>query len=221
MWERNRSQKLSRCLCIHLPGGCHILCPVFLMFPDPLHPVSGCHLYPIWVMKRPGSGVLEHLDNIARSSVPLQNDRSSCIFAHPHICRLFLCHCFIIASGHFFFQSQLFLSCFNWFCVIPVRSYHCVLFPQLSMEKVQAMAEQVEIKAKVVQTEVKALVLRHKKALEERECELLWKVSCYLHVHQSPVTVNTGKSLFYKPFSFFCSVLATGFQVCLAQLANN
>ncbi|MEQ2195025.1 E3 ubiquitin-protein ligase trim71, partial [Xenoophorus captivus] len=50
----------------------------------------------------------------------------------------------------------------------------------LSMEKVQAMAEQVEIKAKVVQTEVKALVLRHKKALEERECELLWKVSCWL-----------------------------------------
>lgn len=47
----------------------------------------------------------------------------------------------------------------------------------MSMEKVQAMAEQVEIKAKVVQTEVKALVLRHKKALEERECELLWKVS--------------------------------------------
>lgn len=54
---------------------------------------------------------------------------------------------------------------------------HCVLSPQLSMEKVQAMAEQVEIKAKVVQTEVKALVLRHKKALEERESELLWKVS--------------------------------------------
>lgn len=47
------------------------------------------------------------------------------------------------------------------------------------MEKIQAMAEQVEIKAKVVQTEVKALVLRHKKALEERECELLWKVSTY------------------------------------------
>uniref|UniRef100_A0A674PQL6 E3 ubiquitin-protein ligase TRIM71 n=1 Tax=Takifugu rubripes TaxID=31033 RepID=A0A674PQL6_TAKRU len=68
---------------------------------------------------------------------------------------------------------------------------------QMSMEKVQAMAEQVEIKAKVVQTEVKALVLRHKKALEERECELLWKVekirqvkakSLYLQVeklHQS------------------------------------
>lgn len=53
----------------------------------------------------------------------------------------------------------------------------CLVCSQLSMEKVQAMAEQVEIKAKVVQTEVKALVLRHKKALEERECELLWKVS--------------------------------------------
>lgn len=53
----------------------------------------------------------------------------------------------------------------------------CAVSPQMSMEKVQAMAEQVEIKAKVVQTEVKALVLRHKKALEERECELLWKVS--------------------------------------------
>lgn len=58
------------------------------------------------------------------------------------------------------------------------------MFRQLSMEKVQAMAEQVEIKAKVVQSEVKALVLRHKKALEERECELLWKVSCYNRVHQ-------------------------------------
>lgn len=68
---------------------------------------------------------------------------------------------------------------------------------QLSMEKVQTMAEHVEIKAKVVQTEVKALVLRHKKALEERECELLWKIekirqvkakSLYLQVeklHQS------------------------------------
>ena len=45
------------------------------------------------------------------------------------------------------------------------------------MEKAQAMAEQVEIKAKVVHTEVKAIVLRHRKALEERESELLWKVS--------------------------------------------
>lgn len=62
---------------------------------------------------------------------------------------------------------------YGLFIVVYVTS--CL--PQLSMEKVQAMAEQVEIKAKVVQTEVKALVLRHKKALEERECELLWKVS--------------------------------------------
>lgn len=60
----------------------------------------------------------------------------------------------------------------------------CSVF-QLSMEKVQAMAEQVEIKAKVVQSEVKALVLRHKKALEERECELLWKVSSANCTHQS------------------------------------
>lgn len=63
------------------------------------------------------------------------------------------------------------------------------------------MAEQVEIKAKVVQTEVKALVLRHKKALEERECELLWKVSCYHHVHQCPVNSYTGQCSFAN-FSF-------------------
>ncbi|KAF7708624.1 hypothetical protein HF521_017681 [Silurus meridionalis] len=47
---------------------------------------------------------------------------------------------------------------------------------QLSIEKVQAIAEQVELKAKVVQSEVKTTTLRHKKALEERECELLWKL---------------------------------------------
>ncbi|XP_041740156.1 E3 ubiquitin-protein ligase TRIM71-like [Coregonus clupeaformis] len=47
---------------------------------------------------------------------------------------------------------------------------------QLSMETVQAIAEQVEIKAKVVQTEVKNMVRRHMKALEERESQLLWKV---------------------------------------------
>ena len=66
------------------------------------------------------------------------------------------------------------------------------------MEKVQAMAEQVEIKAKVVQTEVKALVLRHKKALEERECELLWKVSCYSH-KSSPIhyTLHPGAEVVY------------------------
>ncbi|XP_069068083.1 E3 ubiquitin-protein ligase TRIM71 [Pleurodeles waltl] len=47
---------------------------------------------------------------------------------------------------------------------------------QLSIEQAQAVADQVEIKAKVVQSEVKAVTSRHKKALEERECELLWKV---------------------------------------------
>lgn len=50
---------------------------------------------------------------------------------------------------------------------------------QLSIEQAQTVAEQVEMKAKVVQAEVKAVTARHKKALEERECELLWKVrSC-------------------------------------------
>lgn len=53
-------------------------------------------------------------------------------------------------------------------------------FSQLSIEKAQAIAEQVELKAKVVQSEVKTTTLRHKKALEERECELLWKV--YRHL---------------------------------------
>ncbi|KAM4688704.1 E3 ubiquitin-protein ligase TRIM71 isoform 2-T2 [Discoglossus pictus] len=47
---------------------------------------------------------------------------------------------------------------------------------QLSLEQAQALAEQVEMKAKVVQSEIKAVTSRHKKALEERECELLWKV---------------------------------------------
>ncbi|XP_072572817.1 E3 ubiquitin-protein ligase TRIM71-like isoform X2 [Paramormyrops kingsleyae] len=47
---------------------------------------------------------------------------------------------------------------------------------QLSIEKAQAIAEQLDIKAKVVQAEVKTITLQHKKALEERECELLWKV---------------------------------------------
>lgn len=35
----------------------------------------------------------------------------------------------------------------------------------------------MEMKAKVVQSEIKAVTARHKKALEERECELLWKVT--------------------------------------------
>ncbi|XP_036794150.1 E3 ubiquitin-protein ligase TRIM71 [Oncorhynchus mykiss] len=53
------------------------------------------------------------------------------------------------------------------------RGRHAV---QLSIEKAQAVAEQVELKAMVVQSEVKAIAQRYKKALEERECELLWKV---------------------------------------------
>ncbi|KAM4027781.1 E3 ubiquitin-protein ligase TRIM71 isoform 2-T2 [Anomaloglossus baeobatrachus] len=47
---------------------------------------------------------------------------------------------------------------------------------QIALEQAQAMAEQVEMKAKVAQSEIKAVTSRHKKALEEREHELLWKV---------------------------------------------
>uniref|UniRef100_A0A8D0GAH3 E3 ubiquitin-protein ligase TRIM71 n=1 Tax=Sphenodon punctatus TaxID=8508 RepID=A0A8D0GAH3_SPHPU len=70
---------------------------------------------------------------------------------------------------------------------------------QLSIEQAQAVAEQVEIKAKVVQSEVKAVTSRHKKALEERECELLWKVekirqvkakSLYLQVEKLRQNLN-------------------------------
>ncbi|KAM6968354.1 E3 ubiquitin-protein ligase TRIM71-like [Aplochiton taeniatus] len=47
---------------------------------------------------------------------------------------------------------------------------------QLSIEKTQAVAEQVELKAKVVQSEVRAMTLQHRQAMEERERQLLWKV---------------------------------------------
>lgn len=57
---------------------------------------------------------------------------------------------------------------------------------QLSIEQAQTVAEQVEMKAKVVQSEVKAVTARHKKALEERECELLWKVMGRAHPPPSP-----------------------------------
>ncbi|KAM9601548.1 E3 ubiquitin-protein ligase TRIM71 [Trichechus inunguis] len=74
---------------------------------------------------------------------------------------------------------------------------------QLSIEQAQAVAEQVEIKAKVVQSEVKAVTARHKKALEERECELLWKVekirqvkakSLYLQVEKLRQNLNKLES---------------------------
>lgn len=61
---------------------------------------------------------------------------------------------------------------------------------QLSIEQAQAVAEQVEMKAKVVQSEVKAVTTRHKKALEERECELLWKVSTETLVLRTLEIVN-------------------------------
>ncbi|XP_032157267.1 E3 ubiquitin-protein ligase TRIM71 [Neovison vison] len=74
---------------------------------------------------------------------------------------------------------------------------------QLSIEQAQTVAEQVEMKAKVVQSEVKAVTARHKKALEERECELLWKVekirqvkakSLYLQVEKLRQSLNKLES---------------------------
>uniref|UniRef100_H0XDA8 E3 ubiquitin-protein ligase TRIM71 n=2 Tax=Otolemur garnettii TaxID=30611 RepID=H0XDA8_OTOGA len=74
---------------------------------------------------------------------------------------------------------------------------------QLSIEQAQTVAEQVEMKAKVVQSEVKAVTARHKKALEERECELLWKVekirqvkakSLYLQVEKLRQNLNKLES---------------------------
>ncbi|CAN2389723.1 E3 ubiquitin protein ligase [Pristimantis euphronides] len=47
---------------------------------------------------------------------------------------------------------------------------------QLTLEQAQTVADQVEMKAKVAQSEIKGVTCRYKKALEERECELLWKV---------------------------------------------
>ncbi|XP_070348660.1 E3 ubiquitin-protein ligase TRIM71 [Equus asinus] len=73
----------------------------------------------------------------------------------------------------------------------------------LSIEQAQTVAEQVEMKAKVVQSEVKAVTARHKKALEERECELLWKVekirqvkakSLYLQVEKLRQNLNKLES---------------------------
>ncbi|EDL09306.1 mCG117986, isoform CRA_c, partial [Mus musculus] len=59
---------------------------------------------------------------------------------------------------------------------VPSNVSRFCLLLQLSIEQAQTVAEQVEMKAKVVQSEVKAVTARHKKALEDRECELLWKV---------------------------------------------
>ncbi|XP_038173543.1 E3 ubiquitin-protein ligase TRIM71-like [Arvicola amphibius] len=70
---------------------------------------------------------------------------------------------------------------------------------QLSIEQAQTVAEQVEMKAKVVQAEVKAVTAHHNKALKERECELLWKVekirqvkakSLYLQVEKLRQNLN-------------------------------
>lgn len=77
-------------------------------------------------------------------------------------------------------------------------SFFLLVF-QLSIEQAQTVAEQVEMKAKVVQSEVKAVTARHKKALEERECELLWKVmGGRLHA-QPPLWASTRPAFLREP----------------------
>lgn len=73
---------------------------------------------------------------------------------------------------------------------------------QLSIEQAQTVAEQVEMKAKVVQSEVKAVTARHKKALEERECELLWKVmwGAWLPLASSPKLACAERSPHFRSF---------------------
>ncbi|XP_039192247.1 E3 ubiquitin-protein ligase TRIM71 isoform X2 [Crotalus tigris] len=89
---------------------------------------------------------------------------------------------------------------YNILSVFPDRVNYCQHHDdELSIEQAQAVAEQVEMKAKMVQSEVKAVTSRHKKALEERECELLWKVekirqvkakSLYLQVEKLRQNLN-------------------------------
>ncbi|KTG35129.1 hypothetical protein cypCar_00004682 [Cyprinus carpio] len=82
---------------------------------------------------------------------------------------------------------------------------------QLSIEKAQAIAEQVELKAKVVQSEVKTITLRHKKALEERECELLWKVEKIRQVKAKSLYLQVEK--LHKSLTKLDSTIATVTQV--------
>ncbi|KAM3928766.1 E3 ubiquitin-protein ligase TRIM71 [Leptodactylus fuscus] len=64
---------------------------------------------------------------------------------------------------------------------------------QLTLEKTQALADQIEMKAKVAQAEIKAVTSRHKQALEERECELVWKVEKIRQVKAKSVYYQIDK----------------------------
>nr|XP_032646045.1 E3 ubiquitin-protein ligase TRIM71-like [Chelonoidis abingdonii] len=64
---------------------------------------------------------------------------------------------------------------------------------QMSIEQIQAMAEQVEMKTKVLQSEIRAMTYRHKKALENWECELLWKVEKINQVQAKSVHLQVEK----------------------------
>ncbi|XP_030402036.1 E3 ubiquitin-protein ligase TRIM71-like isoform X1 [Gopherus evgoodei] len=70
---------------------------------------------------------------------------------------------------------------------------------QLSIEQAQDVAEELEIKSQVLQSEIKAMTYRPKKALEKWEHELLWKVekinqvkakSLYLQVEKLRQNLN-------------------------------
>lgn len=83
-------------------------------------------------------------------------------------------------------------------CDGPPDATQLFLVFQLSIEQAQTVAEQVEMKAKVVQSEVKAVTARHKKALEERECELLWKVMGRARPPHGR-TASAGQHFFREP----------------------
>ncbi|TRY90612.1 hypothetical protein DNTS_003681 [Danionella cerebrum] len=67
------------------------------------------------------------------------------------------------------------------------------------------------MKAKVVQSEVKTITLRHKKALEERECELLWKVEKIRQVKAKSLYLQVEK--LHQNLTKLDSTIATVTQV--------
>uniref|UniRef100_A0A9J7XVL5 E3 ubiquitin-protein ligase TRIM71 n=1 Tax=Cyprinus carpio carpio TaxID=630221 RepID=A0A9J7XVL5_CYPCA len=108
--------------------------------------------------------------------------------------------------------SQSFHNSFSMLNVFQERMDFCQQHDDaLSIEKAQAIAEQVELKAKVVQSEVKTITLRHKKALEERECELLWKVEKIRQVKAKSLYLQVEK--LHKSLTKLDSTIATVTQV--------
>ncbi|KAI7806944.1 E3 ubiquitin-protein ligase TRIM71 [Triplophysa rosa] len=109
-------------------------------------------------------------------------------------------------------MSQSFHNSFAMLNVFQERMDFCQQHDNaLSIEKAQAIAEQVELKAKVVQSEVKTITLRHKKALEERECELLWKVEKIRQVKAKSLYLQVEK--LHQNLTKLDSTIATVTQV--------